>query len=503
MSANKTTLKIDEKLYLLNSYLQKFILLLAGFFVLLFFFVASYRASYPFDIEWMEGGMVEHVSRVVSGEGIYVEPSLDFVPYIYTPVYFYASAAFAKVFGAGYFPLRLVSIISTFFIFLFIFLIVKKETKSSKLGLISTGLFAACFSISGFWYDLARVDSMFIAFFIASIFFLRREHNPLLLILSGALAALSFLTKQTAAILILPLIVYLPFKIKFKSLYYIFPTLIITIGASFYFNQISKGWHFFWLYGIPSGHIWLYQKIFSFWILDLFVPLFFALGIAAFYFYAKRFVGGYSQAAFYLVCAVGMFGVSWLSRIHLGGYFNVLIPAFAAAAILFGLGLSELFKVLAESKSNGVNIVKFVVLLGIAAQFFVLLYNPIPQMPTSKDYEYADKFYSELKNIEGEVFIPDHQYVPKYSGKKSRAHYYVLRDLINSDADVSKKINTLYERSLSGGKFSAVILDKMRAYPEIEKHYRFERAIFPADDFLKCKTGGRKTRPNFIYVPKK
>ena len=38
------------------------------------------RVGYPFDLEWMEGGMLLHADRVLKGEGIYVPPSFEFIP---------------------------------------------------------------------------------------------------------------------------------------------------------------------------------------------------------------------------------------------------------------------------------------------------------------------------------------------------------------------------------------------------------------------------------------
>jgi hypothetical protein len=44
--------------------------------------LAIVHLRYPFELEWMEGGMVDAVSRVVAGQKIYVKPSLEFAPYI-------------------------------------------------------------------------------------------------------------------------------------------------------------------------------------------------------------------------------------------------------------------------------------------------------------------------------------------------------------------------------------------------------------------------------------
>src|SRR5439155_22063906 len=94
------------------------------------FEVAARRMSYPFEVEWMEGGSVDHVRRILDGKKLYVAPSLDFVPYTYTPLYFYAAAAVAKVTGIGFFPLRFLSTAATAANLALLYFIVRRETTS-------------------------------------------------------------------------------------------------------------------------------------------------------------------------------------------------------------------------------------------------------------------------------------------------------------------------------------------------------------------------------------
>ena len=85
----------------------------AVLYVVVFCVIVVSRISYPYELEWMEGGSVDHVKRILSGLQLYVEPDLQFVPFIYTPVYFYVSALFSKLLGIGFFPLRMVSFLSS------------------------------------------------------------------------------------------------------------------------------------------------------------------------------------------------------------------------------------------------------------------------------------------------------------------------------------------------------------------------------------------------------
>ncbi len=64
----------------------------AAWFVLAYVTVAILRLRYPFELEWMEGGMVDRVHRIMTGRPLYIGPSLRFVPFVYPPFYFYLGA---------------------------------------------------------------------------------------------------------------------------------------------------------------------------------------------------------------------------------------------------------------------------------------------------------------------------------------------------------------------------------------------------------------------------
>src|SRR5512136_1903627 len=68
------------------------------------------RASFPLDLEWMEGGVLIHAQRIAHGQGIYVAPTVDFIPFLYTPLYPALLALLSFVAPLGYLMGRLVSI---------------------------------------------------------------------------------------------------------------------------------------------------------------------------------------------------------------------------------------------------------------------------------------------------------------------------------------------------------------------------------------------------------
>ena len=175
----------------------------------LYLFVALRRIGYPFELEWLEGGAVEIVQRVVHGQGIYVRPSLHFVSYPYPPLYFWVSAAVAKVIGVGFLPLRLVSLLSSVGCFAVLFHVVRRETGDPVAGIVSAGLFAATYDVSNAWFDVGRVDSLFLLLLLATVAVARRAVTAPDGALVGALLFLSFFTKQTALLAGMPMLLYL------------------------------------------------------------------------------------------------------------------------------------------------------------------------------------------------------------------------------------------------------------------------------------------------------
>ncbi|MGH9075462.1 MAG: hypothetical protein ACRDZQ_15280, partial [Acidimicrobiales bacterium] len=102
--------------------------------------VAFHRIGYRFELEWMEGGAVEVVRRVALGQGIYVQPSLHFVPWPYTPLYWWLSAGVAHLTGIGFFPLRLVSLVASLAVFVVLAWLVRAETGRWAPGLVAAGI---------------------------------------------------------------------------------------------------------------------------------------------------------------------------------------------------------------------------------------------------------------------------------------------------------------------------------------------------------------------------
>ena len=185
--------------------------LLGGLFIVAVLAVALLRLAYPYELEWMEGGTLLTVQRLAAGNQIYVPPSVDFVPFIYTPLYFYLGSGLVSLFGGGFTPLRLLSLAASLGSLTMIFLLVRNRTRDIFWSFIGAAFFAACFEIGGGWLDLARNDALYLFFLLLAVFLWERSRGGFVgHLLAGLAFVLAFLTKQSALLVLVPILDFYP-----------------------------------------------------------------------------------------------------------------------------------------------------------------------------------------------------------------------------------------------------------------------------------------------------
>lgn len=489
----------------------------AVLYVVVFCVIVVSRISYPYELEWMEGGSVDHVKRILSGLQLYVEPDLQFVPFIYTPVYFYVSALFSKLLGIGFFPLRMVSFLSSLGCLMILFLFVRRETNSLECGTLSVGLYAATFRMSGSWLDIARVDSLFMLFLLSGIYLLRSKPSNANLVLAGILTSLSFLTKQSALFVAIPLSIYCLLCLP-KLARWVYPGtfLFLTGSTTLLFQWISGGWYYYYIFDLPSQHSFIWEMMYTFWTEDILSHLSVALAVSLLFLAYKVYQKRYDDFAFFFLLFVGMVGSSWLSRLHSGGYNNVLLPAYAVLALYFSLGVHILLPSICSKSSDdktrrihsgsyfglreSVLYQYFTIILCILF-FASLFYNPLDDVPGKADVDAGDAFVRSLKDIEGEVLVLSHGFLPSLAGKKTHAHAMAMFDVLRgTDQSVANKLRNTIENALQSKQFEAIILDSafMFAQDVFEENYVLERELFDNERVFWSVTGAR-TRPNELY----
>ncbi|MDO8281280.1 MAG: glycosyltransferase family 39 protein [Thermodesulfovibrionia bacterium] len=448
--------------------------------------------------------MVDHVLRILNGQKLYTSPSIEFVASIYAPLYFYVAAAISKITGIGFFPLRLVSFISSLGSFITIYLIVKRETTSSFAGVLASCLFAATFQISSSWFDIARVDNLFLFLLLIALYLIRFRNSSGSLVLAGVFISLSFLTKQTALLIALPMMLYSFLRDRRSANFFIFSSLLLMGGSTLILNYIHKGWYNFYLFDLPKQHPMDMGMLTTFWTQDILSHLSIAFIMGLVYLLTLLFSCDKETIFFYFLMAASMIGASWGSRIHVGGAENVLLPAYAAISILFGLAFHTVSQFITAISTNKRNLLMASFLLLCTFQFYLLKYNPMRQIPTEEDLEAGRKFINIMSQIKGELFMPEHGYLPTLAGKNGYAFSMSINDVIRSNAiEVKGTLLAEIRQNIQERRYASVILSDFEPFQKdyIEQYYKVERKIFDSEDVF-YPVAGLKRRPEYIYVPK-
>lgn len=476
-----------------------------AFYLLAYAAIALVRIRYPYHLEWMEGGCLQHVQRILAGEALYVPPSLEFTPYTYPPFYFYASAAVALLFGDGFLPLRLVSFLSSLGCFAILFLWVRRETGSAAAGLLAAGLFAATFRIGGAWFDLARIDSLFLVLLLAGAYLVRFGTSTGSAVAAAALLALSFLTKQTA-LLVIPGLAVAGLLLRPRWALRFLPALAVFGGGSaLLLDWLHEGWFRFYAADLPSGLHFLGLPVLKFLRQDVLEPLWIAcaVGLAALAALAGRRERR-GAALFYVLFGLSLFGAAYLGRNKMGGFLNALQPVHLFLALLAGLAAGEARGWLRRPGAASGPALRPALRTAVAAalylaclgQLALLAYDPRLHLPSREDRRAGDRLVNLLRQVEGEVLVPEFNYLAGLAGKRVYADSVATWDVARSQyGDLRQALQEELETAVGEGRFGAILFshedwdDPSQLGPHLGKYsgsrIRYERLAEPrTESFL-------------------
>lgn len=483
------------------------VLLVAATFLGTYVVLAFLRMPYPFELEWMEGGSVDHVRRILSDRPLYARPCLEFIAYIYPPLYYCVCAVVAKLIGVGFLPLRLVSFLCSIGCFLIIFLIVRRETKDVFSSVLAMCLFAAAFRRCGAFFDVARVDSQCLFLTLLAVYHVRFGASWGAYALAGVFLSLACLTKQTALIVGAPLVIYGVLTNWRRSLVFIAVVAAIVAGGTLVLDHVSGGWYGYYTRVLPQRHTFLTGAWMEVLTGDILAPLPIATVMAAFYVYRCFSCRFARTALFYPMMLMAMLGAAVAGRLNLGGYYNALFPGYAILAIVFGLAAHEFIELIGGSRALDRPVRRIVLHAACLAQFGLLAYNPLLQVPSRDDRAAGQGLVEAVRKIEGEVFIPFHVDLASQAGKATCAQLVAMQDVLgvfgdNTVDEIGWGLIQETREAIRGGRFGVVILDGA-SFPWLEEelpiYYVPAQKAFERGDVFWPVTGFR-TRPERIYV---
>lgn len=379
--------------------------------------LASQRIPYPFELEWMEGAMVDHASRIANGLPLYCAPGPEHVPFLYAPLLFWLGGLAMKLGVPGLLALRLIAAGASLATALLIGHWVRRETGKVVPGLVATGVFLAGYGWLFWWYDLARNDGLFLLCTLGCAYAVRHGGQRRWL-LAGVLAAIAVLAKQSA-VMWLPAIGVGALIHDWRNALRFGATGVLCIGASLgALHLLSNGWSTFYLFEMPSHHGIVGEHKLGFWTHDLLpmTPLL-LLGVVGF---VARCRTGEARAALFLA-AVGSGGLvtSWFSRMHVGGFDNVVMYGFAAACVLGPAAT------LAQARWSRIGVPAVLVV-----QFVVLgIVHPQRALPSAAHRQAHEELLAYVKAQPRDVLIVGHGGISALAGKATGAHGQAIFDL--------------------------------------------------------------------------
>jgi hypothetical protein len=431
-----------------------------------------------------------------------VPPSLDFVPSIYTPLYFYVCAGVARLIGLGLVPLRLVSIVSSVGCLLLIANLVGRQTHSRMAALLAAGLFAATYRIGGAWLDLARVDSLFLLLLLAGATLLRRQGSTLTWAAAGVLWALAFFTKQTTLIVAGPMMLYAFLSDRRRCWAFIGTFIVLVAGSTLVLDRLHDGWFRYYVFFLPGHTRWATDVFMDSWTVDL-APVALAFLAGAMALAMDLWSKDRRAFWFYVLLTAGAMGASFSTLLHEGGYANSLIPTFAAAAMLFGLGYEAVQRRLAERPGPDTAAYRTILNAAFLVQLLLLTYHPLAQVPSSGDRQAGEEFVASLRKIPGDVYVSAHPRLAQLAGKKPFTHQIAVQDVLRADTGPgAQALARELGQALQQHVFSCIVLDDdWLDDAGLQRCYRAAGQPFRRDDVFWPVTG-RVVRPQVIYFPR-
>lgn len=488
------------------------------------------RAGFPLDLEWMEGGVLVHAQRIAQGKGIYVAPSLDFIPFLYTPLYPALLAVLSFVFPLGYVLGRVVSILA--FITTLVLLVVctageaedrKRRALAVLVGVGGAGAIAASFTFTTCFYDLVRADSLLLAFEAGTLYLAVRGRGWKSAAIAGALIALGFFAKQTATILGIGIGVGMLVANWRRGLVYGATAAVVLAAGLGLLVKTSDGWFWTYIFKLHQSHAfrpeairviaWPFTQQFA-W------PLFLALILATVGLALSRKLRRsdailWTAALAGEIAALVAFGTQWADA-------NAFIPAIVfpafAAAVLIARAVDV---ALSGGKWGALSVATLVVLLLGSQSLHTAPPKPVQQrrwtpvllgwpklasalpalsttVPSARDRTAALHLLDELRALPDPLFIPFHTYYAVLAGKRPFVHRMGVHD-VEAALGRPKDVDAAIENQ----QFASIVMD-WKSYPgewpNLDRRYHVIHEFVEGVDSVRTFAGAQ-TSPRTLFVP--
>ncbi len=463
--------------------------------------VMALRVGYPFELEWMEGGVLDHVLRLKLGRPIYGPPGLDFIPYVYPPLYYYVVLVVGWVVGHGFLAGRLVSVLSTVVAALLVARLAARSSGARVQGLLAAGCLAAAYPVTGFWFDLVRVDAFLLALLLGACAALR-SRRAWGAVAAALLLVAACLAKQNALAFLGAAAVITSWRSWRQGAVLLAAALPLLAAGAAWLWFGSDGWIGYYLLEVPRSHgiHWYALGTLRDDLLRFLPALLLVLPSVWLYTRAHgSFLASLRQDPLpWFVAAATAFSVS--SRLHFGGAENVLIPLYAFVGV---------YVVGAPWRLAG-SAARIVLPCVLAVQLGMWAWNPARAVPTAEHRAAGEHFLELLDELPPRVLLPFHGHYLWQLGREPCFHYQGLLDLTmptkaySARPELEAALLEEVDQSFRRGDWDAVILDstdKGAVESTTMVYCDYEGPIFDQPGAF-LQPSGMLSHPDAIWLPK-
>ncbi len=415
----------------LRRFLEGVVWVLALYAIAAYVWLALHRCVYPVEIDFIEGAMVDHVTRLAHGQALYVQPSLEYIPLAYMPLFSFASSLVMRLGGSGFFSLRIVSFASSLLLMATMAYVVWRETRRATFAAGAAGIYALAFGLTGACYDVGRPDSMMLMLSLMGLATLRFTRGSVGAIVAALLLTLGFFTKQHSVLFSFGALAWTFFRDRRR--FPVFAASIVAgcLGGYVLVTAWLGDWFRVYTWSIPSGwsqvspsriEHYLGRGLFGALACST-VPALLSLGLPE-----EPDEGG--KMLWYWTGLAGV-GTGMLATLDVNAYLHVFTPTVVAFAVLAPVALDRMHRYFtAQPRVNALAGVTLVAVL--AGQFVPLFFGLHQHLPRHGAAEAHRVLLRRLRTFPNGAIVPYHSYYPREAGLKGNLQFIALDDIERS-----------------------------------------------------------------------
>lgn len=497
------------------------------------------RVFYPFALDLVEEDMLLQAWRIAQGQPVFVPPNADFVPQVYMPLFTWLGGQLLKVADFAFWPLRLISFLSTVGTAVLIFYIGLRESGSKIAAFAGSALFLVGFRLVGGWHDLARVDALFAFLSLAGLVVLvyrlggtrriteeAQRFTEISVVLGAVLLGLSFLAKQNGLLMaavaggyLLVSEIFSGAERQAQSNFFktirtpaLFLTVFLLLAGLplLILQQGSGGWFGFYvvdiayLSPIDLGRL---RNIFVWELgagMGVLVGLFGATAVAGLFTINRHWFGLLRfvvQHRWLLFGGTAVF-ISVAGRSTIGGNLNNWLFGYAFLCLAPALSWGTVFE-MKEGLAWGW-------LIAVLVQFVLALFplnDALPQtfLPTAAMEQAGKRLLAQVEATDGEVWLLMH---PSYAVQASKRPYAHLQSLWHARRRGVDPLPADLIMLIENQQFAQIISDESDFFETeplflelLQTHYEIVGTLPP--DLSPPTLSGPIIRPLTVYAPRR